>query len=63
MKRVTVGFKREEFGFVEIEVPDDASEDDIVDAAHEAESDGICNWADEETTCTGVIDETIIEEE
>lgn len=57
MKTVAVGFKREEWGFVEIQVPEDATEEEILDLAEEAESNGMCNWGKEETECTGIIEE------
>lgn len=57
MKKVTVGFKEENYGYVEVEVEDNATEDEIIDAAYEAENDGMCNWyGKREITCTGIID-------
>lgn len=62
MKKVTVGFKREEYGFVEIVVPNGCSEEEILTLAQDAESNGMCNWGDENTECTGIIDESVEED-
>ena len=44
MKKILVFLKAVEYGSVLVEVPDDYSEDDVINAAHEAEENGMAHW-------------------
>lgn len=50
MKTITVNFQRVEYGFAEIEVPDNATEEEILDIADDAERNGKVFWNDDIVT-------------
>ena len=57
MRAVTCSFVRTEYGSVTIEVPDNATDEEIEELAQEAESDGMVNWVNEDLEYGGIIDE------
>ena len=57
MKKVIVNLKRVEYGWVEVEVPDNTTDEEIHEAAYEAESDGMANWNDSSVETTDIVEE------
>lgn len=51
--KLQVNVKEVSYGFVEIDVPDGAGDDEVYAAAEEAYSQGLVNWGDEQFEVTG----------
>lgn len=56
-KKAIVNLQRVDYGWVEIEVPNNATDDEIHEAAIQAEIDGKANWSDCSIKATNIVEE------
>lgn len=54
MKTVTVSVKEISYGFVEVEVPDNATDEEITEKANELYGNGCVSWGKTDFTVTDI---------